>query len=81
MIRSEARKAISGTTTKSGKRRYGNVQCGTALMTQAEIGRRLGVCLQRIQQIEKRALRKIQQAIENLAAAEGMTVEEWLSGE
>ena len=73
--------ASSGTTTKSGMRRYGRVQSGTAMMTQAEIGRLFGVSLQSIQQVEKRALRKIQQAIENLAAAEGMTVKEWLLSE
>lgn len=50
------------------------------VQTYKSIGRDWGVCWQRVRQIEKRAMKKIRQALEKEAAARGVSVREWLFG-
>jgi hypothetical protein len=50
-------------------------------MTQAEIGRRLGMCKGNVWRIEMIALAKMRAAAEQEAAAAGVSVREWLIGE
>ena len=46
-----------------------------------QIAESWGVCWQRVWQVEKRALQKIREAVEQEAAAAGVTPEEWMRGE
>ena len=63
------------------KLRLGSTQSGTAAMSLRDIGKRYGVSLQAIQGIERRALKKVRQAIEREAKRAGCTPLEWLFGE
>lgn len=45
-----------------GKDRAG--RCGVALMTHDEVGKHMGITRQRVQQLERRALFKLKQALE-----------------
>ncbi len=46
-----------------------------------ELAKKFGVCWQRIRQIEFRALEKIRAAIEQEAAAAGVSPSQWMLGE
>jgi len=59
----------------------GRTNCGTAERTQAEVAAMFGVRLQSVQYVEYMALKKIRRAIEEKAAAAGVTPLDWLRGE
>lgn len=48
--------------------------------TYKEIARSWGVCYQRVQQIEQRAIEKLREAIEKEAEAAGVSPGEWMRG-
>lgn len=51
-----------------------------SLPTYKEIARSWGVCYQRVQQIEQRAIQKLREAIEKEAEAAGVSPVEWFRG-